>query len=192
MKRALFGGTFDPPHLAHTQLAALAVAEVGLDEVIFLPCHQSPHKQELPQASDADRLAMLRLATQGLAWAKVSDWELRRAQRSFSWETAEHFAAAAPGEPLYWILGVDQWRALEKWSHPEKLAELLTFIVLGRGGEVPDNKPGWRGVFLPGQIPGSGTEIREQLARNGEVRGVLHPEVIDFIRRKNLYRSQEE
>lgn len=189
MKRALFGGTFDPPHLAHTQLAALAVAEVGLDEVIFLPCHQSPHKPGRPQASDQDRLEMLNLATQGLPWAKVSDWELQRLQRSYSWETAEHFAAATPTEPLFWILGMDQWQTLETWSHPEKLKGLLTFIVLARGGQVPELKPGWRGIFLHGEIPGSGTRIRELLTTDGEAHRFLAPEVLNFIQQKQLYRS---
>ena len=190
MKRALFGGTFDPPHLAHVLLAELAVGEVGLGEVIFVPCHQSPHKDGLPQASDAHRLAMLHLATMNLPWANVSDWELRRAQRSFSWETAEHFAAAAPHDPLFWILGVDQWQVLEKWNQPHRLKELLTFIVLGRNGVSPQPKVGWRGIFLKGAVPGSGTEIRAILGSGKNPPGFLNPEVMQFIEQNHLYRGK--
>ena len=189
MKRALFGGTFDPPHLAHLHLAQAAVDAVGLDEVIFLPCRQSPHKTGQPQASGADRLAMLRLATAAFPWAMVSDWELHRPPPSYSWQTAEHFAALAPGAPLYWILGQDQWQALPRWNRPERLAEVLTFLVLGRDDVEPELLPGFRAIFLSGQQPGSSTDLRKRLAEGGEMSAFLDPKVTDYLRAHRLYQG---
>src|SRR5690606_6458302 len=71
---ALFGGSFDPVHLGHVEIARLAVARLALDQVRFLPCRVSPHKTGGPPPAAADdRLAMLRLATAGLPWAVIDD-----------------------------------------------------------------------------------------------------------------------
>ena len=93
---ALFGGSFDPPHCAHLAIARAAAEHCGLQQVIFIPCRISPLKGRSPGASGADRLAMLRLATNGMAWASVSDWELSRPGPSYSWQSAEHFAESTP------------------------------------------------------------------------------------------------
>lgn len=164
MKIALFGGTFDPPHLGHIHIAEAAVTACGLDQVIFLPCHQSPHKPNQPRASGPQRTEMLRLATSQFPWAKVSEWELQRAEPSLSWQTAEHFATEFPNANLYWLLGTDQWEALERWGRPERLAELLTFIVFPRAGKHPEPNPRFKAHFLTSEFPGSATAVRTALA----------------------------
>ena len=74
---ALFGGTFDPIHEGHLEIAEKAHTALSLDQVLFLPCRQSPHKKSGPLASEEDRLQMIKLATQELDWASVSDFELQ-------------------------------------------------------------------------------------------------------------------
>ena len=71
---ALFGGTFDPIHLGHVEIARRAKDLLELDQVRFLPCHTSPHKQGVASAPAVDRLEMARLATQDLPWAVVDDF----------------------------------------------------------------------------------------------------------------------
>ena len=66
-KIGLLGGTFDPVHYGHLQLAESAIAECGLNQVIFIPAAEPPHKDNTAVSSFADRLAMLELATEGQA-----------------------------------------------------------------------------------------------------------------------------
>jgi nicotinate-nucleotide adenylyltransferase len=186
MKIALFGGTFDPPHLGHLHIAEAAVQACKLDKVIFLPCHQSPHKDSHPMASGPQRAEMLRLATAEFSWAEVSDWELQRAEPSFSWQTAEHFATVFPQAKLHWLLGEDQWASLDRWSRPERLAELLTFIVFPRDGRIPKGNPRYRAHFLTEQFSGRATEIRQQI-QAGKATADLAPSVARYIEAHQLY-----
>ncbi len=191
MNLALFGGTFDPPHCGHLQIAAAAVQECRLDKVIFLPCHQSPHKASPPQASGPQRLAMLQLATARAAWAEVSAWELQRAEPSFSWQTAEHFATQFPGAKLHWLLGEDQWQALDRWSRPEHLAKLLTFIVFPRAGQTPTPNPRFKAHFLAAEFPGRATEIRAAL-QAGRAAAHLPASVAQYIAEQKLYAPESQ
>ncbi len=87
----LYGGTFDPIHLGHTFIAQIAVKTLKLDKVIFLPCHQSPHKNSQPMFNNAQRYQLCKLATQKLDWAEVSNFDLCSGSPSYSWRTIEHF-----------------------------------------------------------------------------------------------------
>lgn len=185
---ALFGGSFDPPHLAHLAIARAAVDQCGLERVVFIPCQESPLKGKLPGARGPQRLEMLRLATAGLAWAEVSGWELERPGPSYSWQTAEHFAAEHPGAEWHWLMGADQWAALERWARPDVLRERLNFIVFTREGAVPQPREGWRMVHLRGEWAGSSTEARALLAA-GASAPLLPAAVEAYARSAGLYRA---
>lgn len=206
-RAALFGGTFDPVHLAHLSIARAAVEQAGLDRVIFLPAARNPLKPTGPEATDAQRLEMLRAAAEGLPWAEVSDWELRRAgemeradaaaggrpggerRAVFSWETAERFVKdGPPGARWHWLMGADQWASLDRWRRPDYLASLVTFLVFAREGEQPAERPGVRAVFLKGEFPGSSTEVRRRVAAGEDVSALTGPRVAEIIRRDGLYR----
>jgi len=183
---ALFGGTFDPVHLGHVHLAACAREAAGLDEVRFLPCRISPHKEGLPPASGVDRLAMLRLATQGLPWASVDDYELNGPEPSYSYATAETMAARQPHAEWFWLMGGDQWDALPRWKHPERLAALVTFLVLARGSR-PEPRAGYRLQVIPGDHPASATLVRRG---GGMARNWLDPAVAAYVEEHRLYRPE--
>jgi nicotinate-nucleotide adenylyltransferase len=185
-KIALFGGTFDPVHLGHIHLAKLAKDALGLDEIRFLPCQISPHKSSAP-TSGADRIAMLRLATTDLPWAIVDDFELQNDPPSFSYLTAEAMAQKFPGSELFWIMGGDQWDALPRWKSPERLAELVQFIVLSRG-ETPQARAGYRLHVVPGAHPASATEIREKIETDETIASWLDPRVARWAKEHRLYR----
>lgn len=185
---ALFGGTFDPIHLGHMEIATKAREAMALDEIRFLPCHTSPHKTGATSAPPEDRLEMARLATRDLAWATVDDFDLLRPPPSYSHETAEEMARRFPGAKLFWIMGADQWRALPRWKKPDRLAGLVEFIVFARDG-VPEPHPGWRMHFLAGTHPASATVIREELGAGRRALPWLDPAVEDFIRQRRLYNA---
>jgi nicotinate-nucleotide adenylyltransferase len=185
-KIALFGGTFDPVHLGHVHLAEIARDMLGLDEVRFLPCRISPHKQDTKPASADDRLEMLRRATAGLPWAVVDDFELRRDGPSYSWQTAEAMAERFPEARLFWIMGGDQWDALLKWKYPERLAAHVEFIVFTRAGRL-NPRDGFVLHALEGGHPASATTIREDFARGETNHPWLAPAVSSWIDERSLY-----
>lgn len=185
---ALFGGTFDPVHLGHVHMARLAKEAADLDEVRFLPCRISPHKIGHVTAPAEDRVEMLRLATKALPWAKVEDYELTGPEPSFSYLTAEILAAREPEVEWFWLMGGDQWNALPRWMHPERLAAVVTFLVLARGGEAPKSRDGFRMQVVAGDHPASATAIREAVQRGRMLRDWMNSEVADYLAGRGLYR----
>ena len=160
MKTCLFGGSFDPVHAGHLQMAAAAQRTCGLDEVVFLPAAESPFKQgRRHMFTGEQRLAMLRLATQGLPWARVSGLDLQLPPPSWSWRIVEAWRREQPRAQLFWLLGTDQWDELHRWGRYDYLVQQLTFIVCHRG-HAPAPRAGVRAVFLKGEHPASASQIR--------------------------------
>lgn len=186
-KIALFGGTFDPVHLGHIQLATLAQDALGLDQVRFLPCQISPHKTGSTPASGTDRCAMLHLATTGIPWAIVDDFELQQPGPSYSYQTAEAMTGRFPEARLFWIMGFDQWDALPRWANPQRLAALVEFIVLARG-EMPQPRTGCRMHVIQDGHPAAATAIREAISSGETTHPWLDPKVAAWIAAKALYR----
>ena len=183
----LFGGTFDPIHLGHTHIAQAAVDQFQLDQVIFLPCKQSPHKQGQDHASEHHRLEMCRLATAGCDWAEVDDFDLTAPAPSYSWRTAEVMTKRFPNARLFWLMGTDQWQALPRWNRPDHFASLVEFIVFTRG-ETPKPREGYRLHAIAGDHPASATVIRKS-AKNHLRTDWLASEVSDYIVANHLYRK---
>ena len=184
---ALFGGSFDPVHRGHLFIAEQAVEACSLDRVIFVPCWESPHKTGKQISDSDDRVAMLEIATEGVGWAEVSEWEVSREEASYSWKTAEHFSGELGADAeLFWIVGTDQWEVIETWAKPEVLARLVTFVVFPRGG-VAEPKEGFRMVPVDASFDASSTEVRRRV-RAGESCGELVlPGVEEFIEERGLY-----
>ena len=184
----LFGGTFDPIHRGHVAMAEAAREACKLDWVYYLPCRISPHKLDRSPASGEHRLEMLELATQDQDWALVNDIETQREGPSFSWMTAEAMKEHMPEARLFWIMGSDQWEALERWNQPQRLADCVEFIVFHRG-EEPEPREGYRLRPLPAIHPANATDIRMKMAAGANEHEWLHPDVAAYIRANDLYRS---
>lgn len=183
---ALFGGTFDPVHAGHLHIARLAREQADLDAVIFLPCPQSPHKSQSTQASIADRLAMLHLATAADSWMQVSDYEATAPTPSYSYRTVEHYVAQSPATQWFWLMGCDQWLALPRWKNPKILAHHMTFLVFSRG-EIPQPRDGYRMQHLQGDHPASATAIRDPQSEHFLQDDWLPVDVKNYIRQQHLY-----
>lgn len=189
-KVALFGGTFDPVHEGHLEVAERAVDSLGLDQVVFLPCRQSPHKSQVTGASEQQRLEMLKLATASARWAEVSDWEYHQPSPSFSWRTAEAFRELKGDCRLFWLMGWDQWEVLPSWNRFEYLAELVEFIVHARDGNSGRmvSYSGARVDYVRGEHPASSSEVRCLMSAGQSLpSGWLSPEVADFVKEHRLY-----
>ena len=187
MKRiGIFGGSFDPVHHGHIHLATLAKEAAQLDEVWFLPCQISPHKTDRPPTPGATRAEWLRTALAGIPWAKTDLTELETDSPSFSYLTMEKLVSQYPGNQWFWIMGGDQWAAIDHWAEPDRLAACVEFIVFTRGGPLAQHT-GFRVHPLVAEHPASASAIREALSRGAVDHEWLDGRVARWIAGRGLY-----
>ncbi len=187
-KIALFGGSFDPVHKGHTRLLETALTELDLDLAYMIPCKQSPHKANAPQASDQHRLEMCQLSIAHLSKVKVSSYELDSTESSYAWKTVAHFQELYPNTTLYWILGTDQWTVIDTWAEPEFLRDNLHFIVLERQSEIK-SRPNYRYTPLKFDDLSSSTAVRNHLKRHDDS-DLLEPIINNYISKNKLYKAK--
>jgi len=185
MKIGVFGGTFDPVHVGHLAIAQAALDTAGLDQIVFVPARRSPLKEQSPVASEADRLAMLVLATKDEPRFSVSRVELDREGPSYTVDTLE---ALRPAGELYLILGSDALADLGKWRSPERIKALAKILVARRpGAPEPDKASGARAFDAP-CLDISARELRARASRGLSLRYLVPDEVWRHIAQSGLYR----
>jgi len=182
----VFGGTFDPVHVGHLAIARAAVETVSLDRVLFVVARRSPLKDRSPQASEADRVAMLRLAVSGEPAFAVSTLELERAGPSYTVDTLEELARS--GASLFLILGGDAFADLGRWQRAERIRELATILVAARRG-APE-PAGARPLDAP-RLDLSSRELRARASRGRSLRYLVPDTVWRYIEERGLYRAGE-
>lgn len=201
-KIALFGGTFDPVHNGHVDVAEYACGVIGAQKVIMIPAKRSPHKNSSPFASAQDRTNMVSLAIASRENFDLSDCETTRAEPSYTLDTIEYFQSKyAPDTQLYWLIGADSLKDLTKWHRIRDILELCTITVMFRAGFAePDFSEfarifGWsyamklsESVIQTPLIEISSTDIRRKIASGQSVENLIHPDVFRYIIEKRLYR----
>ncbi|MBX3373314.1 MAG: nicotinate (nicotinamide) nucleotide adenylyltransferase [Phycisphaeraceae bacterium] len=199
----LFGGTFDPPHRAHLEIADRARRATGAAEVLFIPARQNPLKDGAPGATAGQRLEMLSLALAGIPWAHVSRIEVDRPGPSWFVETLRTLAAAHPDRTHRFILGSDQAALLHRWREPEAILALADPVIVLRPPHddaasflrdaPPLRSPGWwRHRLLDGEpLPHASTSIRDLCAsgHTDQASAWLDPSVLAYIEAHGLYRA---
>lgn len=151
LRIGVFGGTFDPPHRGHVSAASDVADALDLDQVLWIPAGDPPHKQDADPAPASLRLRMVRAATADDPRFRVSDLEMRREGPSYTVDTLRTLAEALRDESssqvrdespsdveLFLIMGIDQYRSFESWHRPDEIRELATLVVMDRGGEGAD------------------------------------------------------
>lgn len=134
---ALFGGTFDPIHYGHLKPVTALAQAVGLGHITLLPNHVPPHRPQ-PEASPAQRLAMVRLAIVGNPLFSTDDRELQRRSPSYTIDTLEALRAElGPTRPLAFIIGQDSLLSLHKWQRWQDILHYCHLLVCARPG-YPD------------------------------------------------------
>ncbi len=129
-KIAIFGGTFNPVHIEHVSLAKSAIDELGLDKLIVMPTFLSPHKENSP-APAIDRINMLKLAFSDVDKAEISDFEILKQGKSYTYQTVEHFSQDKDVK-LYFIVGGDMLANFKTWRYPERILACTTLAVFSR------------------------------------------------------------
>jgi nicotinate-nucleotide adenylyltransferase len=204
----LLGGTFDPIHRGHLDVACAAQRALALDEVWLVPARHPPHRSA-PLASAAHRFAMVALALAGHPHLLVSDVEMNLDGPSYTMDTLERLEAAQPAQAgsIVFIAGADAFRDIRTWWRWQDLLARTHFAVVSRPGlpaaamrtqlpdlasrmiDTPCTKTAVPGIFLIEEVTAdvSSTEVRRHLANGRMIPGLLPDLVADYATRHGLY-----
>jgi nicotinate-nucleotide adenylyltransferase len=187
MRLAIFGGTFDPIHRAHLEIAQKAADQFALDRVLLVPAAHPPHKAGAAYASYEHRVRMAELASSGQPRIQVSRIE-EDTLRSYSIDTIEKLRAQlAPDDQLLFLIGADAFSEIQTWHRWRDVVRAVTFIVVSRPGSSYHDPPGVQASHLSNiALPVSSSQIRQDLAAG--LRPEAVPEtVLEYILKNGLY-----
>jgi nicotinate-nucleotide adenylyltransferase len=177
----IFGGSFNPPHLAHVLALSVVLARFDIARILVVPTYKHPFAKEL--APYEDRVRMCEIAVGWLPRVQISRIEEKLGGESRTLRTVEHLRELYPDWNLRFVMGADLMTESSKWHGFDRIIELAPPIVLGRVGVVYEGAP------FPVLPAISSTEVRAMIAagRWNEVESVLPREEIAFVRAKKLY-----
>ncbi|MDD2598883.1 MAG: nicotinate-nucleotide adenylyltransferase [Kiritimatiellae bacterium] len=198
----ILGGSFNPIHCGHLNIAETAACKFKLQRVLFIPCKISPFKTGAAAekyVSDEHRLAMIQLSLEGHSNFELSEIELSRGGVSYSYETVLEIKNMFPEADLFFIIGSDSLLTLSKWHKIEALLNLCNFVTVERPGidrqqleQSLDFPPEVSRRLLRRAIRGrlmdiSSSEIREKVAEGTSLQGLVPKAVEEYIARQGLY-----
>lgn len=196
MKRAIFGGSFNPIHNDHIRLALTFADQYALDRVTLIPTYVTPLKDNTEIVDGRHRLAMCCLASMDYPQLEVSDVELRRKGMSYTSDTLAYFAGR--GDELYLIMGADMYMTLDRWHEYRTIFDLATILVAPRDEADYHSleekyriyqAENCRTLFLHSGVGGlSSTAVRAAVRRGESLGGMVDSRVEAYIIKHKLYR----
>lgn len=194
MRLALFGGSFDPPHLGHLAFARFALDALDPDRLLWLPAGRPWQKPDQLMAAPAHRVAMVERLVRGEPRFVIDERELHRRGPSFTADTLREFSTQYPGAELMFLIGQDQYARLPTWYRVEVVTQLATLVVVPRAGEAVVTPAGLgqhrlRVLQLPDN-PVSSTAVRDALARGQDISPMVGAEVASYIASHRLYEKK--
>lgn len=199
MRIGIMGGTLDPVHNGHIQLAQAALSSLNLDGIMLLPVGDPPHKMRT--TSKADRLQMARLAAQSTEKIFPCKIEINRTGTTYTVDTLRDLIDANPNTQWYYIVGADTLKVLESWKDFSCVAQMCTFLVCSRADEavsqtcIENLKRRYGAKFVCLNFTGpniSSTEIRERVRKGLDISALVPNSVNAYIRAHGLYLSTLE
>lgn len=202
-KIAILGGTFDPFHNGHLEIARKAALSGIVDRLIIMPAKVSPFKQGREMASEEDRYEMVRLAVKDIPGIEVSRLELDSEEVSYTFFTLESLSETYPGDELWLIVGTDQFLALDSWYKGVDI--LMNFgIILARRpdheeDDIERKTEEYRSKYGTGieilendYVDVSSTSVKEMIGSGASIEGMV-PEVVEkYIYEHGLYRENDQ
>ncbi len=199
MHIGIYGGTFDPVHLAHLVLAEQCREQAGLDEVWFLPAGVPPHKSRTDITPAKDRLAMLDFAIAGHEKFRISTIEIERTGPSFTVDTLTQLHNDHPQHAWSLLMGADSVRDLPTWREPHRILELAQILAVNRGDRpamawetlAAHFSPAELQRIVPVTMPGidlSSSDLRRRAAAGLSLRYLVPRAVEIYIQQQKLYR----
>ncbi|GAB4507519.1 MAG: nicotinate-nucleotide adenylyltransferase [Sulfuricaulis sp.] len=208
----ILGGTFDPIHYGHLRPAQEVLHALDLAEVRIIPAANPPHRRA-PLATVEQRLRMAELAVAEFPGLCVDDREIKRGGPSYTVLTLESLRQEPGAQPLCLLLGMDAFEGIETWHQWQRLPELAHFVVMTRPGwslPAADALPAWargRLALAAGDLAQSGagkiyfqpvtpqdisaTRIREAIAHDEPVDGLLPSAVLDYLHANRIYLNRK-
>ncbi|MGC8463405.1 MAG: nicotinate-nucleotide adenylyltransferase [Acidimicrobiales bacterium] len=189
----LFGGTFDPVHRGHLEVAQTVRRALGLDQVLLVVANEPWQKLARGVVTPAeDRYALVQAAVAGWPGLVPCRREIDRGGPSYTVDTAEELLAEDPGRELTLVVGADVVPDLPTWRDEHRLAELVALAVVDRpGSPLVPAPPGWRAVVVPvTPVDISSTEVRTRLEAGQPVGDLVPDAVMRCIRARGLYATR--
>lgn len=193
----IFGGTFNPIHWGHLVMAQQAYEGFGLDEVLWVPAGQPPHKALSGGATTEQRVEMVRLAIDGCPYFRLSQVDATRDGPSYAYQTLQILRREYPQTEWYWLLGEDAVQDLINWYRADDVIPCCHWLVAVRSGDAPlkayleslSTKYQTGFSLIEGPVFDlSSTLVRERLNQGRSIRFLVHPKVDQFIFEQELYR----
>ncbi|MBD5588313.1 nicotinate-nucleotide adenylyltransferase [Clostridium botulinum] len=200
INKAILGGTFDPIHNAHINVAYEALERFNLEKVIFIPAGNPPHKIKLKKTPAHIRYEMVKLAIEKETRFSISDFEIKSKGLSYTYRTLKHFKEKEPETNWYFITGEDCLSYLEHWKYIDEIFNICNFVIFSREGfkekeEIIKKKKSillkYRKeiLFMDASILDiSSTKIRNRIKEGKEVSFYMPDKVYKFILQNNLYK----
>ncbi len=196
MRIGILGGTLDPVHNGHVEIALAAMEQLGLDGVMLMPAGDPPHKPRV--TARQDRMQMARLAAEMHPGLSASDVEISREGVTYTVDTLSALSVERPQDAWTYIIGADTLNVLESWREFPRVARLCDFAVINRPGcdvelaklraKAVSECYGTRVALLPLSGPAlSSTTIRRQVAAGEDISGSVPAPVAEYIRERGLY-----
>lgn len=192
LRIGVLGGSFDPVHNAHLEIAQAAIEKLKLDEVLFVPCYFAPHREGKEVLSVKHRVAMLKRALKDQERLVLSLIEIKRKGISYTVDTLKALKKEYPkGTKFCFILGSDSWLQLPTWKNYKTLIKLCEFVVFNRKGfpfQAARNER--RATNLKNRpIAISSTQIRQRVHQERSLKDFVPKEVEKYMQKNKLYLS---
>lgn len=205
MRIGVFGGTFNPPHPGHKKLALEMKKSASLDRIIVIPTCQPPHKEGNDLASPVDRMAMCRFLFSE-DFFSVSDIEIRREGKSYTYDTLCELKEIYPDDELYLIIGSDMLLCFDKWYRYKNILSMAHLAVATREEEISADElkayaenvlalSAQKGDYVLADVKPfecSSTFVRERIKAGESVDGYLCEKVKRYINAKGLYTDRHK
>lgn len=196
LKLGIFGGTFNPPHIGHLRLVEAVADELSLDRVLIIPAAIPPHKNAPDLADGEDRLMMCRLTFGADRRFEVSDTELRRRGRSYTYDTLYGIREQYPEDEIFLIVGSDMLETFDRWY---RYRDILSMCTLCAAARERDFSPNLEKAFSKEELNKvrfinidvtevSSTQIRRLISEGGSADDFLTCETAQYIEQRGLYR----
>ena len=202
MKVAIFGGSFDPPHIGHIELAKKIISAELADKVLFVPSPNPPHKTDRKLTPFEDRFKMLQLAIAEFAEFEITDIENRRTGLSYTYDTILEIEKEYSNSDIFLLLGGDSLNMLDSWFNAKELVENFNFITYPRKGEDISLKylqSKWEPKLASKLFNSivdfpiyeiSSTLIRDEIKNKNSSSKYLDEKVLEYINQKNIYSTK--
>jgi nicotinate-nucleotide adenylyltransferase len=201
MKKGIFGGTFDPIHNGHLYIAYEAMEKIGLDEIVFMPSGNPPHKTERKKTDANIRYELVKMAVREENRFTVNSFEIDNQGLSYTYKTVEHFKNLEPDTEWYFITGADCLAELGAWKCVDRILKACTLMVFNREGYnreylIKEKKKveelyKTKIMFLEVKpYPVSSTEIRHLIMQHREAGFLIPSSVYNTILELQLYNER--